>query len=242
VCNIEQTLEIPRGYKKSKLTVPNPFLRRSAEWQFLSALSIMNNRPTLLFCVILCAANASAQSAVTAGKAKCFDVSLGYSYMSRTNGQSSRVGLNGVDASMTVGLYSHLAIRADLGYARADNVLGTPSHSDVLSYMAGPVFYPTTQRHGGTYVHALWGGARVSGPVPVDGGILLGGWAFGYAWAVGGGVNYRVSDSMALRTGVDYVRTTYYGPSLTIQGQNNIRATVAVVYTFGGQSWRRRSR
>jgi hypothetical protein len=160
--------------------------------------------------------------------------------MSQAGSQSNGVGLNGADASFTIGLNARLAIRGDLGYARAANVLGTPSHSDTLSYLAGPVFYPSIHGRLGPYFHALAGGARVTGPVPVNGRILLGGWTLGYAWAVGGGVEYRVSDSMALRTGVDLMRTTYYGPSLAIQGQNNIRATVAVVYMFGGQSRRPR--
>lgn len=191
---------------------------------------------SILFCFILCATNASAQSAVTAGKAKSFDVGLGYAYMSHPGSQSNRIGLNGADASVTIGLYPRLGIRADLGYVRAANVFGTPSHSDVLSFLAGPVFYPTTQRHVSTYIHALLGGARVSGPVPVTGEFLLRGWATGYAWAVGGGVDYRLSDSMALRSGVDYMRTAYFGPSLKIQSQYNVRATVAVVYSFGRRS------
>jgi opacity protein-like surface antigen len=194
----------------------------------------------ILSCFILCAISASAQSAITAGKAKSFDVGLGYSYMSHPDGPTSRVGLSGADATATIGLFTHVGISADLGYVRAAHVLGTPSHSDVLSYMVGPILYPTSGRHLGTYVRVLGGGARVTGPVRANGTILLGGWTIGYAWAVGGGVDYRVSDFMTVRTGVDYMKTTYFGPSLAIQGQNNIRATVSVVYTFGSQSPRRR--
>jgi opacity protein-like surface antigen len=193
-----------------------------------------------LFCFIVCAADASAQSAVTAGKVRSVDVSLGYSFVSQTSSQSTRVGSNGVDANVTLGLNAHLAVRGDFGYARSANLLGAPSHSSVLSYLAGPVFYPATHGNFDTYVHALLGGARVSGPVPTNGGILIGGWATGFAWAVGGGVDYRVSNSFALRAGVDYLRTGYFSPSLTIQGQNNIRATGGVVYMFGAQRGKRR--
>jgi len=76
------------------------------------------------------------------------------------------VGLNGGDTSFTLGT-SRLAIRADWGYARAANVHGTGRHSDLLSYLAGPVFYPSRHRNFNTYIHALVGAARVSGPVPV---------------------------------------------------------------------------
>ena len=126
-----------------------------------------------------------------------------------------------------------------MDYAWAANALGTPSHSSVLSYMAGPVFYPTNQRHVRTYVQALLGAARVSDPVPVSDGFLIGGRLTHFAWAVGGGMDFQVSDSIGFRAGVDYMRTAYFSPSLAIQGRNNVRATVALVYFFGAQQRRR---
>jgi opacity protein-like surface antigen len=181
-----------------------------------------------------------AKTPIAAGKGKMIDVSLGYYYVSSGKSFSSQTGLKGADASFTI-RYSRLGIRADLGYARAANVLGTGRHSDVLSYLVGPVFYPTRHHSFDTYIHALVGGARVSGPVRLSGGgIVLGGWATGYAWAVGGGVDYWFSDSLAIRTGADYLRTAYYDPTLAVRGQNNIRTTAAVVYFFGRRSrtWR----
>jgi opacity protein-like surface antigen len=78
------------------------------------------------------------------------------------------------------------------------------------------------------------GGARVSGPILTNGGlILLGGWSTGYAWAVGGGTEYWVTPSMAIRTGADYLRTTYFDASLVVRGQGNLRTTATVVYYFG---------
>jgi len=84
-----------------------------------------------------------------------------------------------------------------------------------FSYLAGPVFHPAA--HGGfdSYVHVLVGVAKVSGPILTNGGLIVfGGWATGYAWAVGGGVEYRATDSMAIRTGADYLRTAFYDSSL----------------------------
>jgi len=150
------------------------------------------------------------------------------------------MGLQGPDASFTIG-FSHLGVKADFDYARASNVMETGHHSDVFSYMAGPVFYPLRRRRFDTYVQTLVGGARVSGPVRLsNGGILLGGWATGYAWAAGGGVNYWASDCLAIRTGVDYLRTSYYDSSLVLRGQGNIRTTATVVYFFGMRSRKRR--
>jgi opacity protein-like surface antigen len=220
---------------------------------------------TTLFCSLLCTAPASAQSSiagtsgetpvaaapsktplapirnkttVAAAKGKTIEMGLGYSYVSQAENQSKRVGLRGADASFTIGL-SRLGIQADGGYALASNVLGTGQQSNVFSYLVGPVFHPTTHRPFDTYVHALVGGSRVSGPTLTNGGqILLGGWSFGHAWALGGGVEYRVTDSVAIRTGADYLRTAFYDSSLVVRGQSNFRTTMTVVYYFGRRSRR----
>jgi opacity protein-like surface antigen len=192
--------------------------------------------PTL-FCFLVCVAHASAQSPVAAARGRSFDVSLGYSYISRFDSYSNQTGLNGADATISVPIHTHLTIRADLGYARAANVLGTSRHSDVLTYLAGPVFYPTTRRHFNTYVQALMGGARVTGPILLNGGgFLPGAWVNRFSWAVGGGAEYWIADSMAVRTGADYLRTAYFDTAQTIRSQNNLRVTFAVVFYFGMRS------
>jgi opacity protein-like surface antigen len=177
---------------------------------------------------------------VATGKSKTIEMGLGYSYVSQPGNQSKRLGLQGADASFTIG-FSRLGITADVGYARASNVLGTGRHSTVLSYLAGPVFHHTVHRSFDSYVHVLVGGAKVSSPILTNGGtILLGGWTTGYAWAVGGGVEYWATDSMAIRTGADYLRTSFYDSSLVVRGQSNLRTTAAVVYYFGKPSRGRR--
>ena len=197
---------------------------------------------TILFCLPLCALHASAQ-ALPAGRSSSWDLSLGYSYVSEPATSSDRVGLNGLDASVTVALASRVAIKGDFGYARSGNLLGAPTHSSVMSYLAGPVFYPVVRPKFDIYAQALFGGARVTGPVPVTAGILIGGYADRFAWAVGGGVDYQLSHSFALRGGVDYLRTQYFfGPVPTIQGQSNIRLTASVVCMLGSLPWKRRRR
>ena len=177
-----------------------------------------------------------AQPPLVAGRGKMLDVSLGYAYVSSGQSLAPRLGLRGADASATMGFY-RLGIKVDLGYARATNVLGTGHRSDVFTYMAGPVFYPTRHRNFNTYVHVLAGGSKVSGPVRVaDGRILLGGWMIGYAWAAGGGVEYWLSDSLAIRTGADFMRTAYFDAKLAVRSQYNIRTTATAVYFFGRRS------
>ena len=195
---------------------------------------------TTFLCFMLYPTHASAQSPVAAARGRTIDVSLGYSYVSSKGSYSNRLGLTGADASFTIGS-SRLAIKADLSYARASNVFGTGRHSDVLSYLAGPVFHPTRHRYVDTYIHALVGGARVTGPILLNGGgYLAGAWMTNYAWAVGGGAEYWVLDSMAIRFGADYLRTSYFDASLATRGQSNLRATSSVVYFFGRRSRTRR--
>jgi hypothetical protein len=193
-------------------------------------------------CFLFFPIHTSAQSPIPTGRTKSFDVSLGYSYFSHEDSQSNLISLNGADASLTIGLSNRLGISGDFGYAVAAHALGTNSHSEILSYLAGPVFYPTSQGNVNTYIHAMFGGARVAGPIPVVGGTIIGSWVTDFAWEVGGGVNYRISDSFGIRTGVDYMRTTFFDRSLNFAGQNNIRATVSLVYSFGNSSHKRRRR
>jgi hypothetical protein len=177
---------------------------------------------------------------IATARSKTIEIGMGYSYVSQQGNQSNRLGLQGADATFTIG-FSRLGIMGDVGYARASNVLGTGHNSSVLTYLAGPVFHHTVHRRFDSYVHVLVGGAKVSGPILTNGGtILLGGWTTGYAWAVGGGIDYWATDSIAIRTGADYLRTAFYDSSLAVRGQSNIRTTAAVIYYFGKPSRRRR--
>jgi opacity protein-like surface antigen len=190
-----------------------------------------------LICFVLSASHLSAQLPMPAARGRTLDTSLGYSYLSRSDSYSNRVGLSGADASLTIAAYPRLAVRVDLGYARASNIGGSARHSDVLSYLAGPVFYPIAHGHVMTYVHGLAGAARVTGPILRNsGGYVDGAWVNKFAWAVGGGVEYWVSDSVAVRAGTDYLRTSYFESSSVIAGQNNVRTTIALVYFFGKHS------
>src|SRR5207247_775970 len=102
----------------------------------------------ILFCLLFSALQASAQQPAPAGLAPVMDVSLGYSYMRSTTPLSTGLNLNGAVASLTEGITPRLGIRADLGYSRTANVLGTTHHADVLDYLVGPVFYPRRDQIG----------------------------------------------------------------------------------------------
>jgi|HubBroStandDraft_6_1064221.scaffolds.fasta_scaffold02838_12 opacity protein-like surface antigen len=193
-----------------------------------------------LVCCLMFSAHASAQAPVAPANGKTIDLGLGYSYVRQGQNISSPVGLMGGDASIAFG-YSRAELKIDLGYARSAPVGGTGRHNEVLSYLAGPVFHPMIHRNFETYVQVLAGGGRISGPVPLGrGSYLLGGWAYSMAWAVGGGVEYRITDAITIRTDADYMRTSYFDPTLTLRGQSNIRSTATIVYSFVRRSRRRR--
>ena len=194
----------------------------------------------LLFLLWLGAARASAQAA-PAGRSSLMNVAIGYSYVNSPDSASQRMGLNGWDVDLTMRVSSRLGVRGDLARTRSSHVPGMPGSAALTSYLAGPVFYPTnSQGRLVPYVHLLLGGARVTGPVPVSGGFLVGGWLERSAWAFGGGVDYQLSAAFALRGGVDFLRAQYYGPSLTPRGQSNVRATASIVYLFRALGRRRR--
>jgi len=162
------------------------------------------------------------------------DVSLGYSYMRSTTPLSTTLNLNGVVANITEGITPRLGIKADVGYLRAANVLGTGRHADVLDYLVGPVFYPKRDRHLVTFAHGLFGGARVTGIAPI-GGVLRQGYVYDFSWAFGGGYEYWFTDSMAMRASVDALHTSFFNASGGIQGRYDLRPVVGFVYYFGAR-------
>jgi len=190
-------------------------------------------------CVVLFAAPLLAQARMEAGEAAAgatgpaFEASLGYVYFSMAT-PSQRVGLTGLDANGLVRFDSRWAATVDSTYAGTGNVLGTGHSGNVLSCLAGPVFYPA---HGkaGIFVHALAGASWVDSAVPITGTHYLGGWITRLSYAVGGGVEHYLSGPLAVRAQVDYQRTTFANPTGAIQNQNNLRLTTSLVYRFGNR-------
>lgn len=190
----------------------------------------------LLFGLLLWPARTPAQSPTPTAKVPTSlgEAGLGYSYVNASIAPANRVGLNGLNANATLDIPARFGIKLDLGYARASNVFNTDRHADMLTYLIGPVIYPVSRGRFGTYVHALVGGARITGPVPVTGGFFTA-YANKFAWAVGGGLDYpltRFAPRLSARIGVDYLHTAYFDPSKTIGGRSNARVIVGIVYSF----------
>jgi opacity protein-like surface antigen len=153
--------------------------------------------------------------------------SVGYTYTSLSVSPATRSNLSGVNAALiTENL--HFGYTAESSYVRAGNVLSTGNDATVLSYLGGAIFYPVAHNKLRPYVRGLAGGARVTGPI-VSSSADLTGFVNKFSWAVGGGVEYRVSHSFAFRSGADYQHTYFYDTVTTIRGQNNFRAVFSLV-------------
>lgn len=174
-----------------------------------------------------------AQSPRASAVGPSVSASLGYSFVSLAVPPSSRIGLNGFDAALTIGLIPRLGARIDVGYVRSSDVLNSGKTGDVLSYLAGPVFYPVRHRTRALFVQGLLGGARVTGAVPVSSGGFLSGYVNRFAWVIGTGFEYRVSGSIGFRIGADYLHTAYFQSATIISGQSDLRITGSFVYFFG---------
>jgi hypothetical protein len=189
----------------------------------------------LAFLLVLFPASTLAQLPTPTGTGPSISTSLGYSYLSFPVPSSARIDMNGVNASATADFRSRFGAKVDLNYVRQANVFGTGHHSDLLTYMLGPMFYPVSNDRWIVYLQALAGGSRADGVVPDGTGGFETAYADGFAWAIGGGIERRMFSSFALRTEANYVRTTFTNASAVPIGQSDLRFTGSLVYRWQWQ-------
>jgi hypothetical protein len=170
---------------------------------------------------------------VPAGYAPAWTIGAGFSVTSLGLPSSGRTVLSGMNVSVSTDSGKRFGAKLDLGYERAPNVYSSGHPISVLSYLVGPVFYPSNGNSLSTYAHLLFGGARVGGPFPNGNGGLNIGYAHYPAWALGGGAEYRLSPAFGFRVGVDYLHTHFYNSSGAVRGQNDIRIVNSFVYYPG---------
>jgi tetrahydromethanopterin S-methyltransferase subunit B len=193
-------------------------------------LTLMNSK--LVAAVLLLSASPIfAQVPKAPGVAKDVSISLGYSYVNLSWPASDRVAMSGVDASLTWGFSPKLALYGDFGYARKTNIADTGHHADILNYMAGPAFYLYRRNRWSISTHGLIGAARLTGQSR-DATHQAHGYVNQFAWGFGGGVDFQVSRSFAIRGGTDYLHTKFFNPLARIDGQNDLRAVIGATYFF----------
>ena len=64
-------------------------------------------------------------------------------------------------------------------------------------------------------------------------GTMVRGYVNHPGWAGGAGFQVRISQSMAMRPEVEYVRTSFFNSNVAFQGQTDLRTTLSLIYTFG---------
>jgi hypothetical protein len=187
--------------------------------------------------LLLCASRGSAQTKMQmplpAAMTPALEARLGFSTLARVSSSNSRILFNGLNGSATMNSNDRFGGMLEMGYLRASNVFGTGHSNSILTYLCGPVFYPYRRGSMVTSLHVVGGGARVAGVV----GLTPTGYTKGHvnniAWAFGGGLEKWFSNSLALRVDVEGIHTTFYNPSLKLQGEYDLRATWGVIYYFG---------
>jgi hypothetical protein len=169
------------------------------------------------------------------------EIFIGYSYLNfGTNGlTNSRRSANGWEASVSGNFNQWLAVELDIsGYYKnynyyTGNAYGFPNIITVsyyrdYSYLAGPRL-----NYGPVFVHALFGGDRLSGSALGTSAAQT-----GFAGALGGGTQFPMGDRCAFRVSADYVFSEHNilgGASAT---RNNFRASAGIVFNLGNKGIR----
>lgn len=184
-------------------------------------------------CLILLSVTAMAQDAPRA------EVFGGYQFVRANSGvQVSGIdnfALNGWDASLSGYFNRYIGITGDFaGTYGTPKVLVTPVsdigvNTHLYTFMFGPVVRAANNSPFQPFAHVLFGGAHVSGSVKVpDLGFSISDSDTGFAWAAGGGLDFKVLPLIGIRLAqVDFLQTHIGG-----NNQNNFRYSGGVVLRF----------
>ncbi len=145
---------------------------------------------------------------------------------------STRLGLNGWDISGSVGRWHHLSGEADVSGHTVSNCNNNTSVScSNFSYLFGPRYNFKEGSKLTFFVHGLVGQDRatlaINGASQTDTSVAVAG---------GVGVNYWVARHIGIQLGpVDYIYTRHLNDE-DYPSQDNFRASVGVVFRFGGEA------
>lgn len=159
-----------------------------------------------------------------------YRVSVGYTFMTMPIPGAGRANINGLDAAAHVDFNPRWGAMLDSNYARTANVLSTSHQAYAWSFRGGPVVYPRQNDISRLFVHALFGGSLVDGALPSSDTQYRHGWQTGFSYALGGGLERRLAGPIAMRGGLDYVRSTFFDSLGTLQPQNSFQITLSVLW------------
>lgn len=163
------------------------------------------------------------------------DIAVGYSHLRLGFSGKPAVDLNGADIAATVNMNQSWGATVDSSYVRAGRDPQSGHSSSVLSAFAGPVFTAAQKRNFRFLIRPLLGMTLVDGSVPVN-GLFYRGWQSHFSWAIGGGIEYVLSPSYAVRFNADYLRAHFIGSNAAIDPQNGIRFSTNFVFRISPRS------
>jgi opacity protein-like surface antigen len=155
----------------------------------------------------------------------------GYQYFHASSGVSGvdGINLNGWNIAGTAFFHHYLGVTADFSGAYATpTVTGFAVSTHIYTYMFGPELRAANKSRIVPFAHVLFGGAHISASSNLGGGITASGSNSGFAWAAGGGLDYKALPHIALRVGqFDFLQTHIGGDT-----ENNFRYSGGVVIRF----------
>jgi opacity protein-like surface antigen len=185
--------------------------------------------------VVLAAPLFAQYAPAPAGESTPGDIAIGYSYLNLGFSGKPAVHLNGADVSGTINMNPSWGATLDSSYVRAGRDPESGHSSSVLSAFAGPVFTAARKRNFRFLVRPLVGMTLVDGSVPVN-DVFFMGWESRFSWAIGGGVEYDLSPSYAVRFNADYLRAHFVSSNAAVEPQNGIRFSTNFVFRLSPRS------
>lgn len=156
----------------------------------------------------------------------------GYSYV-RGNPATDGVpgfNLNGGSGSIAFNPTSRFGIVADVGGYHVRNIGGTSVDANLITYLFGPRYSFRGNDRITPFAQALFGGAHLTGSALGSSGS-----SNSFAMALGGGVDAKLTEHLAVRLGqFEYLLTRFDEGSGNV-AQHNLRFSTGIVFRFGGR-------
>lgn len=186
-------------------------------------------RITLVLCLAaLFAISAVAQDTTTRTASTTYtnDRGSGDAYLGWTH-VTGDVGKNGWDIGLSKNFNPHFAVEGEaFGAYGNTNILTIEAKQHEYGFLGGgKVMFDTRNEKLTPWVHLLLGVGHTGLDTNVPGADNS---DTSFAWALGGGIDYSITNNVAARGKADIYHTSYFG-----SGDTHARWGVGVVYQFG---------
>ncbi len=170
--------------------------------------------------LIVCLASLFAISAAAQTEHGTGEGYLGYQHT------TGNIGENGWNVSGAKYIGDHFAGEADFaGQYGSSSLLGVKVNQHEYSFLFGPkVMFDSRDEKFTPWAHLLLGAAHQG----FDSNVGANNGDTSFAWALGGGVDYHITDNVAARGKLDLYHTSYFS-----NGDTHARFGFGIVYNFG---------